>query len=201
MNISSPFSFLPSFVTRLQPPAWLVDEGQQRLVLFLNHVLMAEKEAQDRLRRKKGNVIHVRWGVFAIDLVITPAGLFDRVAVGADNPPKADLLVSVAIDSPRNVVESLLSGKAPLVKIEGDVQLAAELGWLAENLRWDVEEDLSRIIGDIPAHAIADAGRRIFAGIKQFIAKRPEGTQTSVVADVPAAAAPTYAADAARAST
>jgi ubiquinone biosynthesis protein UbiJ len=26
------------------------------------------------------------------------------------------------------------------------VQLAA--GWLAENLRWDVEEDLSRLIGD-----------------------------------------------------
>ena len=201
MNTSSPFLFLQSFATRLQPPTWLVDEGQQRLVLFLNHVLMAEKEAQDRLKRKKGNVIHVRWGVFAIDLVITPAGLFDRVIVNGDTPNKADLLVSVAIDSPLNVINSLLSGKAPLVKIEGDVQLAAELGWLAENLRWDVEEDLSRIIGDIPAHAIADAGRRVFAGIKQFIATSPNGAQAPVVSDVPGATTSTYAADAARAST
>ena len=66
---------------------------------------------------------------------------------------------------------------------------------------WDVEEDLSRIIGDIPAHAIADAGQRIFAGIKQFIAKRPDGTQSPVASDVQGAKTPTYAADAARAST
>ena len=37
---TSPFSFLESIATRFQPPAWVVDEGQQRLVLFLNHVLM-----------------------------------------------------------------------------------------------------------------------------------------------------------------
>lgn len=165
MNTSSPFSFLESVATRLQPPQWLVDEGQQRLVLFLNHVLMQEKEAQDRLMRKKGSVVHVRWGLFAIDLLITPAGLFDRAVPSA----RADLTVAVAADSPRVVMQSVMSGKAPPVKIEGDVQLAAELGWLAENLRWDIEEDLSRVLGDIPAHAIADAGRRILAGLRQFM--------------------------------
>ena len=36
------------------PELWVVDEGQQRLVLFLNHVLMQEKQAQDRLLRQKG---------------------------------------------------------------------------------------------------------------------------------------------------
>jgi ubiquinone biosynthesis protein UbiJ len=29
-------------------------------------------------------------------------------------------------------MQSMLAGKPPPVKIEGDVQLAAELGWLAE---------------------------------------------------------------------
>ena len=201
MNTSSPFSFLKSFVNRLQPPAWLVDEGQQRLVLFLNHVLMAEKEAQDRLRRKKGNVIEIRWGIFAIDLLITPAGLFDRAFVNADTPSKADLLVSIAVDSTLTVVQSLLAGKAPLVKIEGDVQLAAELAWLAENLRWDVEEDLSRILGDIPAHALVDAGRRILAGLKQFIAMRPKGSQASTAADFVSASSDHGAAEVVRAST
>ena len=43
MNNTSPFSFLQSLATRFQPPAWAVDEGQQKLVLLLNHVLMQEK--------------------------------------------------------------------------------------------------------------------------------------------------------------
>ena len=169
MTTTFPFSFLESIASRFQPPSWVVDEGQQRLVLFFNHVLMQEKEAQDRLARKKGNVIHVRWGQFGLDLLITPAGLLDRASSAA----KPDLLVAVAADSPMAALQSILASKPPPVKIEGDVQLAAELGWLAENLRWDVEEDLSRVVGDIPAHALGDMGRRVFEALKQFLAPRP----------------------------
>jgi ubiquinone biosynthesis protein UbiJ len=71
------------------------------------------------------------------------------------------------------VAQSVLEGKAPPVKIEGDVQLAAELGWLADNLRWDLEEDLSRIVGDVPAHAIAGAGTRLLAALRDFVARAP----------------------------
>ena len=185
MNTTStpfPFSFLESMAARFQPPAWVVDEGQQRLVLFLNHVLMQEKQARDRLLRKKGRIVHIRWGLFAIDLIVTPAGLVDRA------PPSSapDLLLSVAAESPVTVLQSVLAGKPPPVKIEGDVQLAAELGWLAENLRWDVEEDLSRLIGDAPAHAMAEAGRRLLAGLRQFLAQTP----LAAGAAFPAAASP-----------
>jgi len=169
MNNTSPFSFLESVASRFQPPAWVVDEGQQRLVLFLNHVLLQEKQAQDRLLRQKGRVIHLRWGIFALDLVVTPAGLVDRASPAA----QPDLLLSVVAESPLVVMQSVVAGKAPPVKIEGDVQLAAEVGWLAENLRWDAEEDLSRLIGDAPAHALADAGRRLLSGLKQFLAQSP----------------------------
>ena len=169
MNNTSPFSFLESIATRFQPPAWLVDEGQQRLVLFLNHVLLQEKQAQERLLHQKGRVVQLRWGLFAIDLIVTPAGLADRAPAFS----KPDLVLSVAAESPLAMVQSVLAGKTPPVKIEGDVQLAADIGWLAENLRWDAEEDLSRLIGDAPAHALADAGRRLASGLKQFLAKGP----------------------------
>ena len=169
MNNTFPFSFLESIATRLQPPAWVVSETQQRLVLFLNHVLMQEKEAQDRLARKKGSVLHIRWGLFALDLLITPAGLLDRASADA----KPDLLMAVAADSPMTVLQSVMAGKPPPVKIEGDVQLAAELGWLAENLKWDFEEDLSRVLGDIPAHAMADAAKRAGQALKSFLATVP----------------------------
>ena len=169
MTNTFPFSFLASIATRFQPPAWVVSETQQRLVLFLNHVLMQEKEAQDRLARKRGSVLHIRWGLFALDLLITPAGLLDKANADA----KPDLLIAVSVDSPMVLVQSIMAGKPPPVKIEGDVQLAAELGWLAENLRWDFEEDLSRVLGDIPAHAMADAARRIGQAVKSFLATAP----------------------------
>ena len=170
MNTSSPFSFLESFVKQLQPPPWLVAEGQQRLVLLLNHVLMQEKEAQIRLARKKGSVIRVQWGSFELNLLITPAGLTDRAPVGAP----ADLTLIIAEQAPWALTQSVLQGKAPAVKIEGDVMLAAELGWLADNLRWDIEEDLSRLFGDVFAHAMVDAGQRLLARLRTFLAQAPK---------------------------
>lgn len=192
MNNTSPFSFLVSIASRFQPPAWMVDEGQQRLVLFLNHVLLQEKQAQERLARQKGRVVHLRWGLFAMDLIITPAGLADRAP--ASSTP--DLVLTVVAESPVAVVQSVLAGKTPAVKIDGDVQLAAEIGWLAENLRWDAEEDLSRLMGDAPAHALADAGRRLSSGLKQFLAKRPvaPAAQTAAAPGAAAGTAPAAAA-------
>ena len=98
-----------------------------------------------------------------------PTSLVDR----AQPFSKPDLVISVAAESPAVIVQSALAGKSPPVKIEGDVQLAAEIGWLAENLRWDMEEDLSRLIGDAPAHAFAGIAGRITAGLKQFLGKGP----------------------------
>ncbi len=169
MNHTFPFPFLKSIASRFKPPVWMVAEGQQRLVLFLNHILLQEKSAQHRLLRQKGRVARMEWRFFAIDLVVTPAGLVDRA------PPfsRPDLTLSIAAESPMKMVESALSGKAPPVKIEGDVQFAAEIGWLAENLRWDAEEDLSRLIGDAPAHAVASAAKRAAASLKQFLAREP----------------------------
>jgi hypothetical protein len=43
------------------------------------------------------------------------------------------------------------------VRIAGDVQLAAEVQWLVDHVRWDLEEDLSRVIGDAPAHAMGQS--------------------------------------------
>jgi ubiquinone biosynthesis protein UbiJ len=185
MNNTSPFSFLKSIATRFQPPAWVVDEGQQRLVLFLNHVLLQEKQAQERLLRQKGRVVHLRWGLFAIDLIVTPAGLVDRAAEFST----PDLILSVAAESPLAAVQSVLAGKTPAVKIDGDVQLAADIGWLAENLRWDAEEDLSRLIGDASAHALADAGRRLASGLRQFLTKGPLASAAQSAATPPQAAA------------
>jgi ubiquinone biosynthesis protein UbiJ len=47
------------------------------------------------------------------------------------------------------------------VGITGDTDFAAVIHHLARELRWDIEEDLSRVFGDIAAHRMAETGRTL----------------------------------------
>ncbi|MDZ4144498.1 MAG: hypothetical protein U1D29_08190 [Burkholderiales bacterium] len=181
MATQSPIPFLDDLFERagkvLQPPGWMVDEVQQRVVLFLNHVLMQEDEAMARLSRQKGRVVLAQWRLFAIQFRATPAGLLERAP--ADAP--ADLTLTITEESPFNLAQAALRGDKPPVRIEGDVQLAAEVNWLADHIRWDAEEDLSRIVGDAPAHMLTETARRFAQALRQFVAAAP-GTRKGAAA-------------------
>ena len=49
------------------------------------------------------------------------------------------------------------------VEVEGNPKLAAEVLVLVRQLRWDAEEDLSRLFGDVAARRLAEAGRAFAA--------------------------------------
>lgn len=170
MATSSPFSFLGGLLDRvgssLQPPAWAVEEFHRRLVLLLNHVLMQEAQAMERLVRHQGRAVRFQWRQFTLHLLATPAGLLDL----ADALAPADLTLTVTEESPAALAQTLLRGDKPGIRIEGDVQLAADVNWLIEHVRWDIEEDLSRLIGDAPAHALGQVGRAAAAALKKFVA-------------------------------
>lgn len=173
MATQSPFPFLDDLFSRLsgglQPPAWMVDEVQRRMVLLINHVLMQEPEAQARLARQRGRVLQAQWRSFVVRLVATPAGLLD-VAPPATQP---DLTLTVTETSAWGLAQAALRGDKPPVTIAGDVQFAAEVNWLVDNVRWDLEEDLSRLVGDAPAHVVGDAARSIVRALRQFAGVRP----------------------------
>lgn len=168
----SPFSFLDGLFERVaagpQPPQWLVHEAQQRIVLFLNHVLMQESEAMERLVRQKGRIARVQWRAYSIALVITPAGLLNLAPEGA----QPDLRLEVTETSPLSLAQTALRGDKPAIRIEGDVQLAAEINWLVDHVRWDVEEDLARVIGDAPAHTVGQVAGRVTQALRQFVGAR-----------------------------
>lgn len=191
MATQSPFSFLGSLVERVmagpQAPEWLVSEMHQRLVLFLNHVLMQEKEATDRLLRQKGRIARVQWRQYSVALLVTPAGLFD--VAPADAAP--DLMLEVTETSPFSLAQTALRGDKPSIRIEGDVQFAAEINWLVDNIKWDVEEDLARLIGDVPAHTLGKFARMTAQGLRQFVGARM-GSKTGAadVVSTPANTAP-----------
>ena len=161
-----PFELLQQLGARLPaPPSWLQAELHNRLVLLLNHVLQQEPQAMDRLRRQQGKRLQLNWGSVELVLQPTPAGLL-ALSQQAAAP---DLQLRVAEASPLALAQTLLAGAKPPVEIQGDVQLAAEIGWLVDNLRWDVEEDLSRLFGDVLAHRIASAGRMLVQALRGFL--------------------------------
>ncbi len=170
MATQSPFSILEGFLQNLplpdlQAPVWAIDEVQRRIILLLNHVLMQEKEATSRLARQRGRVVLLQWRSFQLRLLATPAGLLDR----APDETKADLVLLLTEESPLALAQAALRGDKPAVRIEGDVQLAAEVNWLVDHVRWDLEEDLSRVIGDAPAHAVGQAARGMALALRQFL--------------------------------
>lgn len=188
MATQSPDSFLDQFFDRvgrvLQPPPWLVHEAQHRMVLLLNHVLQQEPEAQARLKRQTGRVVEAHWRQFSVRLQATPAGLLDLAPEAA----VPDLTVTLADESPFALAQTAMRGEKPPVRIAGDVQLAAEVQWLVDHVRWDIEEDLARVFGDAPAHAMGEVMRRVAAAIRQFTGR---GRGDAAGAPGPASAAPT----------
>ena len=175
MATQSPFSllegFLQNFNLPMTPPAWVLEESHRRAVLLLNHVLMQEPQAMERLARQESRVVLAQWRDFTFKVTITPAGLFDV----AEPDAAADLTLQVTESSPFAIAQTLMQGDKPAVQIAGDVQLAADVNWLADHLRWDLEEDLARLVGDAPAHGLVQAAQAMMAGLKQFVGKRGAG--------------------------
>lgn len=170
-------SLLQNLAESVQPPDWVIDETQNRLVLLLNHVLMQEPQAMDRVRRQQGKSARLVWGRFELTLQASPAGLLSRqpypLPVGAA-AVQPDLTVTLTQTALPTVVVAALRGEKPAVRIEGDVQLAAEVAWLTDNVRWDIEEDLSRVLGDAPAYALVKALGGAKVAVQSFVVRMPQ---------------------------
>jgi ubiquinone biosynthesis protein UbiJ len=47
------------------------------------------------------------------------------------------------------------------------------VAWLVDNVRWDVEEDLSRVVGDATAHTIGRFARSAAEAVRRFVDRVP----------------------------
>jgi ubiquinone biosynthesis protein UbiJ len=144
-----------------------------RMTLFLNHVLSSEPAATARLVPHAGRSLALVWRQWppflppppALAWQVTPAGLLERVTLPAE---QATLLVSLdAGDLPRWWA-AVQAGGTPPMDVQGDAAFAADVNWLIANVRWDVEDDLARVIGDAPAREIVRWGRSLSAALRGF---------------------------------
>ena len=146
----------------------------ERLTLWLNHVIASEDAAVQRLRPHAGRFIRLQltgWPPLLpalpdLSFAVTPAGLLEWPATPAATP---DLLLTVDAANPARMVVEDLSGQRPPVAVVGDAALATDVSWLMDNLRWDVQDDLARLIGDAPAHELARIGAMLAGGVRQAV--------------------------------
>ncbi len=154
-------------VTELLAPATM-----DRLTLVVNHVLGGEPQATARLLPHAGrSVVLIAEGWPALlppappmSFRITPAGLLEWCGMAGVDAP--DLRLHLNAADPARLAVQMLSGQTPAVRVEGDAQLATDIGWLLDNLRWDVEADLERLFGPMAAHSIHQLGSGVGAGLR-----------------------------------
>lgn len=126
-------------------------------VKLINRVLADYPLARERLARHDGNVIAFDIGPLGCRLRITAEGLAEIIGDGGD------IKSAVAFQIPLSLLPRL-ANKDPSafteVVFSGDSELAALLSNVAREVEWDIEEDLSKWIGDIAAHRIVDTVKR-----------------------------------------
>ena len=135
---------------------------------LLNRLLAGEPWARLRLVPFAGETVELRAPPLpALRLRILEGG---TVEAGNAEP-------SLTMTFKPDLVFALARGEehvARAVEVQGNARLGAEILALVRHLRWDAEEALSRLIGDVAAHRLADAGRAFAAwhvdGARRLIA-------------------------------
>jgi ubiquinone biosynthesis protein UbiJ len=122
----------------------------------LNHLLRQNSWASEQLRPYAGKTVRISIPPFSSALRIEPWGEFSSVADLASIDAEITL-------SPGAALRTLFDPEtaASSANLDGDPELGAAVGKILRKLRWDAEADLSRIVGDIPAHELAKAGTHI----------------------------------------
>ncbi len=140
----------------------------QAALAALNHLLAQSAWARERLKGFAGRRARLGVTPLSLDFGISAEGLLDPEAAPGGAP---DATIELPFDAPLRL---LRGGSAEVMKgarIEGAADLADALGFVLRNLRWDAEEDLSKVVGDIAAHRLVK-GAEALAGWQKDAATR-----------------------------
>lgn len=118
----------------------------------INHLLRSASWARERLKPFCGKTARFTFAPFTIALTITDTGQVSPAATDA-----CDAAFTV---TPGVALRLLAADKNAWQNVQssGDTELAREVLFVWQNLRWDIEEDLSRVFGDIVAHRMVQTG-------------------------------------------
>jgi len=167
---STPFSL---------PPLPLLPNPLDVLPAAINHLLRAEPWARAQLAPHANKTLHVVVQPFTIKLSVAPDGKVAR-AIASAVPDATVTLPSSAIARVLTGGGGERDGLMRDMRLDGDADFAHAASMLARHLRWDVEEDLSKVIGDGAAHRFVATARtanneikrtheKVAAGITEYL--------------------------------
>jgi ubiquinone biosynthesis protein UbiJ len=119
----------------------------------INHLLHREDWARGRLLPFAGRTARLAVPPTAVTLTVTAAG--EVVAAQTDEP---DVTLTVAAASLLEVLRDPQTASTK-TQVTGDGAFAETISYLFTHLRWDVEEDLSKVVGDVAAYRLANIAR------------------------------------------
>ena len=119
----------------------------------LNRLLDADPQARERLAPFAGETVELRAAPLpGLRFVILPGG---RIEAGGEAPALVISLGPAAAAAWLRGEEHFMRS----VDVAGDARLASEVMVLLRHLRWDAEEDLAKVVGDVAAHRLTDLAR------------------------------------------
>jgi ubiquinone biosynthesis protein UbiJ len=122
----------------------------------LNHLLRATPVAKERLQRFAGRTVAFHVGPVPLAFTIQTTG--EVTAAISGTARDLDVRISPFL-LPRLAAREEAAFRE--VEMQGDPALAEEVAFLARHLRWDVEEDLSKVMGDVAAHRMVSTARTV----------------------------------------
>ncbi|HUP98738.1 MAG TPA: SCP2 sterol-binding domain-containing protein [Usitatibacter sp.] len=136
----------------------------------LNHVLRSAPLAMERLRRHAGRTAAFHVGPVTLAFTVQTTG---EVTAALPQAPR-DLTVRFSpFLLPRLAAREDAAYRE--IEMQGDMELAQEISFLARNLSWDVEEDLSGVVGDIAAHRMVSGARGLARWGKDAVLRTAQG--------------------------
>lgn len=120
----------------------------------INRLTAATPLARERLARFAGKSAAFRVGPLPVVLTVQTTGEVLPAVEGAARD--LEMRISPFL-LPRLAAQDESAYRD--VETSGDIEFAGEVAFLAKHLKWDVEEDLSRVVGDAAAHGLVTAAR------------------------------------------
>lgn len=130
--------------------------AQAAAASFVNHLLRAASWARNALKPHAGKTARFEVFPLAVALTVLANGEVASAASGAEPAATVRLGPGLLL---RLAARDESAWRE--IDIAGDTDFASAIHHVARNLRWDVEEDLSRVLGDVAAHRMAETGRAL----------------------------------------
>jgi len=136
------------------------------LIQLLNALLARETWARERLRPHAGKVVRLVLGSVDISLEISSGG-----GIQATRQAEPNVVLTMAAQDLPRMLRADTHERMQAVRIEGEAALAHVVADLARDLRWDVEDDLAGLIGDLPARMLVRSARGVFGGVRESLVR------------------------------